>query len=228
MTTAAAHMPAVAPPSSLKMIGTLAVVSFLSGLIIFVVVAATKTKIDTNRREALERAVRAVLPDVKTNKPFEITETGFRPVEEQVPGMKLVHAAYNADGELVGVAFDAAAQGYAGPVRSLFGYVPDRDAIVGFEVLDSTETPGLGSRISSDATFVANFENLDVQLTADGAGLANPIEFVKPGKKQNPWQVDGISGATISSKAVTNSIATRGEEIIPYIKKHLDQLKDAN
>lgn len=228
MTTATANMPAVAPPSSLKMIGTLAVVSLMSGLVIFAVVAATETRIETNRRVALERAVRAVLPNVETNKPFEITETGFRTVKEQTPGMKLVHAAYNADGELVGVAFDAAAPGYAGPVRSLFGYVPDKNAIVGFEVLDSTETPGLGSRISSDATFVANFVNLDVQLTADGAGLANPVEFVKPGKKQNPWQVDGISGATISSKAVTESIATRGAEIIPFIKKHLDQLKDAN
>jgi len=228
MTTATANMPTVAPPSSLKMIGTLAVVSLMSGLIIFCVVTATKERIETNHRIALERAVFAILPGANTSKTFEITDSGFRLIDKPASGMELVYAGYNADGELAGVAFDAAAQGYAGPVKSLFGYVPDRDAIVGFEVLDSTETPGLGSRISSDATFVANFENLDVQLTADGAGFKNPIEFVKPGKDEHPWQVDGISGATISSKAVTESIAKRGAEIIPFIKKHLDQLKDAN
>ncbi len=228
MTTAAAQMPTAAPPSSLKMIGTLALVSLMSGLVIFGVVTATKDRIETNHRIALERAVFAILPGATASKTFERTDSGFSLVETPESGKEVVYAGYNADGELAGVAFDAAAQGYAGLVRSLFGYVPDKDAVVGFEVLDSTETPGLGSRISSDVAFVANFENLDVQLTPNGAELKNPVEFVKPGKKQNPWQVDGISGATISSRAVTESLATRGKEIIPFIKQHIDQLKDAS
>jgi len=38
--------------------------------------------------------------------------------------------------------------------------------------------------------------------------VAHPIEFTKHGRKEHPWQVDGITGATISSDAIANLLWT--------------------
>ncbi len=64
------------------------------------------------------------------------------------------------------------------------------------------ETPGIGDKILTDKDFLANFNALDVQLNADLTALANEVKTVKHGTKTEPWQVDAISGATITSRAV--------------------------
>ena len=37
---------------------------------------------------------------------------------------------------------------------------------------------------------------MEAALDPDGTAVANPIVTVKNGKKTDPWQIDGISGAT--------------------------------
>jgi len=92
-------------------------------------------------------------------------------------------------------------------------------------VLESRETPGLGDRIQSDADFRARFQGLSVPLASDGARLAHPIEFVRHGARRKPWQVDGITGATVSSQAVTRTVATSAARWVPRIRRHLDDLR---
>jgi len=57
--------------------------------------------------------------------------------------------------------------------------------------------------------------------------LVHPITFVKSGEKTESWQVEGISGATISSKAVVNAIRQDTAEMLPFVHDHLDELKEA-
>jgi electron transport complex protein RnfG len=51
------------------------------------------------------------------------------------------------------------------------------------------------------------------------------VEFAKSGEKSKPWQIEGISGATISSKAVVRMLNDGSQEIIPLIHAHLGQLQ---
>ena len=117
-----------------------------------------------------------------------------------------VHAGYDAMGELLGIAIPAQGMGYQDVIRILYGYSPAEEAIVGMQVLASKETPGLGDKIEKDPAFLANFRALDVALAADGQSLAQPVSVVKSGAKTSPWQIDGITGATISSKAIGNML----------------------
>ena len=78
--------------------------------------------------------------------------------------------------------------------------------VVGFYVLESKETPGLGYKIEKDPNFLENFKALDVSLAEDFSALKNKVVPVKQGKKENAWEVDCITGATISSKAIGNII----------------------
>jgi Na+-translocating ferredoxin:NAD+ oxidoreductase subunit G len=87
------------------------------------------------------------------------------------------------------------------------------------------ETPGLGDKILIDKNFLANFDALDARLSADKKILQNPIITVKHGSKKNPWEIDAISGATITSKAVGKAINLGAEKLLPKLAEHLEQLK---
>ena len=218
---------AVPAVSSVKMIRTLAGVAVLSGFLIVLTVEATEARIQTNRREALEAAVFAVLPDAKSQAIYEVRDGAFVRVESAAPGVDRVYVGYDEQGALAGIAIEAAGTGYAGPVRVLFGFSPEKQAVVGMKVLESLETPGLGDRVGKDPKFLANFEQLDISLDDAGETLRNPVIYVKSGEKSNPWEVEGISGATISSKAVANGLNERGAQILPLVMRRLGDLKEA-
>ena len=97
----------------------------------------------------------------------------------------------------------------------LFGYSGLEKKIIGFEVLESKETPGLGDKIFKDAEFQENFKDLAV----------NPeIIPVKKGEKANNNEVEAITGATISSKAIVRllnkTVAVWQKAIDDYIQEN--------
>ncbi|MCP4301969.1 MAG: FMN-binding protein, partial [Gammaproteobacteria bacterium] len=79
----------------------------------------------------------------------------------------------------------------------LYGYTPEQKRVLGMEVLESRETPGLGDKIYKDADFVGSFSALSTEPE---------IVAVKKGTKSQPNEIDAITGATISSKAVVRII----------------------
>ena len=85
----------------------------------------------------------------------------------------------------------ASAQGYADKVELLIGMSPRADKITGLFVLDQKETPGLGAKIV-EPSWRGQFI---------GKSTAQPFQAVKhkPGK---PYEIDAVTGATISSKTV--------------------------
>ena len=122
------------------------------------------------------------------------------------------------------IALEAAKMGYQDTIRVLYGVSLERQAVIGMAVLASLETPGLGDKIETDPTFRANFEALDVRLDAAGDAVANPIVFVKSGEKTDPWQVDGITGATISSRAIAEMLAESTAFWMPRLQGQRDVL----
>jgi electron transport complex protein RnfG len=77
----------------------------------------------------------------------------------------------------------------------------------------------LGDRIEKDPAFLENFRALDVSLTADGSALNHAVVTVKSGSKQNPWEVDGITGATISSRAIGTILDASTARWIPVLQQ---------
>ena len=66
---------------------------------------------------------------------------------------------------------------------------------------------------------------LDARVDAAGNGLEHAIVSVKSGSKTEPWQIDAISGATISSKAVARMLNDSARQAVPVIMRHLDVLQ---
>ncbi len=129
------------------------------------------------------------------------------------------------DGKLRGIALEGAAQGYQDVIKLLYGYDPYCQCITGIKILKMTETPGLGDKIAKDPEFLANFDSLDAQLDSVGTALAEPIVTVKAGTKQHPWEIDAISGATISSNAVGRALNESAQRMAPLIQRYLPELE---
>jgi electron transport complex protein RnfG len=184
-------------------------VGMLCGLLIALVYEGTLPIIEKNRAEALERAVFTVIPGAARRETIELDDGE-------------VHAGYDADDNLVGVAIEASSMGYADVITLLYGYSPQDETIIGIQVLTSKETPGLGDKVEKDPAFLANFEALDASLDDSGQALRNRIVTVKSGTKTEPWQIDGITGATITSKAVGEALANSSERWLPAVREWAD------
>ncbi|MGB0722940.1 MAG: FMN-binding protein [Gammaproteobacteria bacterium] len=206
------------------MIRTLAGITMLSGFLVVLVFQLTKPMIEENQRQAIESAVYEVIPGAVEKREFVVTETGIVPAESGAAGIT-IHAGYDADGKLLRIATDASAIGYAGPIDLLYSYEPACRCIRAIKVLKMTETPGLGDKIITDPVFVANFDRLDARLDESGGKLAHPIVTVKNGSKKKDWEIDAISGATISSKAVGRALDASAEALLPKLSAHLADIQ---
>lgn len=184
-------------PETPRLVVTLAVAGLLSGLAIVGAYRLTLPAIQANQAAALRRAVFEVLPGAERMQRLEWDGAALVPAEATAADPDpAVFAGYGAGGALVGYAIPAAGAGYQDTIRLLYGYDPAASRIVGMQVLESRETPGLGDRIFKDAGFVAQFRDLAV---------APPVALVKDGATAE-HEVDAITGATISSAAVVGII----------------------
>jgi electron transport complex protein RnfG len=113
-------------------------------------------------------------------------------------GKQSTYSVFEAlkDGERLGWVVKSSGQGYADKIELLLGLDPAAEKITGIFVLEQKETPGLGNKIVTDAwrgQFVSK-------------GTDRRIAVVKGGNADDPNEINAITGATISSKAVTDII----------------------
>jgi electron transport complex protein RnfG len=221
-------MAAAAPQTpGFRMVRTLGAIAMLSGLLVVLVFQYTKPIIAENQRVAIEKAVFTVVPGASRRVDIVLGENGLSVPGEAEDAGETVYAAYDEEGRLKGVALASGAQGYQDIVKLLYGYDPECSCIRGIKVLKMTETPGLGDKIAFDPAFLMNFEALDAGLNDAGDALAHPIVAVKSGKKQNAWEVDAISGATISSVAVAKALDRSMQRMAPLIQRYKQELSRA-
>jgi electron transport complex protein RnfG len=210
------------------MIKALGIVSAVCGLIIVASYQGTFKAVQDNKRIALERAVLKVVPAAKSVvEYYALPGNRIEPAKEgDAPsGAMKFYAAYDDAGKLAGIAAEAASKGYAEAVRIMIGYQADCQCITGIGVVAMKETPGIGDKIVTDKDFLANFKALDVKLNADLSALANEVKTVKHGTKTNPWQIDAIAGATVTSRAVGRGINDAAQLLLPRLAPNLEALK---
>jgi len=82
------------------------------------------------------------------------------------------------------------------------------ERILGIDILESQETPGLGAKIDEDL-FKNQFRGKE----------KFPLKLVKL-KKPQEEEIEAITGATISSRAVVNLVNSLVEELKEFIKQN--------
>lgn len=190
----------------------------LCALLIVTVYQTTATRIKENQARFLALSISEVLPAAQSTVGVVLAEDGRLEEATDAPALP-VFLGYDTNDELVGAVVTAQGMGYQDNIRVLYAYSFELDAIVGFKVLESKETPGLGDRVETEAHFIANFEKLDATVTPDGKSLLHPIVTVKQGAKTEAWQVDGITGATITSEAIGEILNDSANAWVPVLER---------
>ncbi|HRI87520.1 MAG TPA: FMN-binding protein [Candidatus Hydrogenedentes bacterium] len=211
--------------STWQMLVALGGISLISGVLIVLAYETTLPRILMNRQRAIEEAVFRVLPGSTSRATYAIEGNAVRLLQDATHTGPKIYAGYDDTGALMGIAIEAAGQGYQDVIRVLYGYAPATECSTGFTVIESKETPGLGDKIGLDPRFLANFQGLELRLDESQRSLKNAIVAVKQNSKSNPWEIDGISGATVSSKAVARIVNDSAQEILPIIRQHLRQIE---
>jgi len=184
----------------IRLILVLTCVSVVAGLMLSVTNKVTATPIAIAARKTTVDALSVVLPAFD-NQPdqnvFKVTEAD----------KEWQFYVARKSGVYAGAAFIASsANGYGGEIRLMIG-ITDDGAIKAIQILEQRETPGLGTKITNDK-FKNQFAGKDVAATT--------WAVTKDG-----GQVDAITGATISSRAVAEAIRSGAA----MYTKHLEAIK---
>lgn len=178
---------------------TLFLITAISALVLAVVNSYTSGIIEKNTQQKQAEAMNKVIKDAKEFLEVEIKTDATSSF--YVPA-KSVYEAKNENGETTGYAVLVSENGYGGEISMVVGV--DNDLIVtGISIISQSETPSLGAKCTDP-----DFQNQFIGKTKD-------LTVVKNGAKNN--QVDAISSATITSKAVTEGV-NQAINIVEYIK----------
>ena len=207
------------------MVLTMGAVGLTASILLVATYTWTLPYIEANQAAYLEASIREVLPEATGRTDWRLIDGRLVPDDGSYAGEPRLFAGFREDGSLLGIAIEAQGQGYADVIRLLYAYAPETGRIVGMKVLESRETPGLGDKIGNDPAFLANFDSLDVRWSGELRRVEAPLELVKQGAGGSDWQIDGISGATISSQAVTDILNASNERLLPLIHDQLVALR---
>jgi len=184
----------------MNMIVVLTVLTTFSGGLLAAVKSKTEVQIENQVLKFQKApAIKGIFPEV-TNDPLaeRFTVKGDN-IELQVFPGRL------SDGSKA-VAFETKGSGFGGPVGLMVGIRLDTDSIVDVRVTTHSETPGIGSRAKDNLSFVSQFS---------GKGLDTNFAV-----KADGGAIDAMSGATVTSKAVSLA-ATQAKEIYQKLKPEI-------
>lgn len=178
----------------IQMILTLSIIGVVSGGVLSQLNGWAQPKIAAHRKAETERAIFVVQPEAK--KYTKVEGIDFE-----------LYKVFNENDEQTGFAMVYQGNGFAGNMRVMAGLNNDATEITGIEVLEQTETPGLGTKVTEEP-FGKQFLGLST----------NPkIEYVKGVAPSKPNEIQAVTGATISSKsvvAILNAGVARVKEMV--------------
>lgn len=175
------------------------IITLVAGFVLGGVYEITKDPIAKQEEAAKQEAYKQVFTDAQA---FEATEGVNAEAAQQAvvasgdtaTTINEVLAAVDADKKVIGYVFSVTnPEGYGGDIQLSVGIKSD-GTVNGYEVLSISETAGLGMK-ATESEFKDQFKGKK----------AEKLEVVKTGAKEEQ-QVDAISGATITSTAVTKEI----------------------
>jgi len=123
----------------------------------------------------------------------------FKTIEQQERADFTLYKAIVGDQEIYVKEFQGA--GLWGTISGAIGINVAQNSISGLEIISHNETPGLGARIDQE-WFKEQF--MGEKIVADGIRMTSREGTGDPNKENG--EIDGISGATRTSEAMTRII----------------------
>ncbi len=155
---------------------------------------ATQEPIRMQQIKAMNEAKRAVLPQAE-----EFSEVNILADSAESDGAKILEINAGKSGnEIVGHTFKISANGYGGDIEIIVG-INAEGKIEAVQIGAHGETPGLGAKVK-EKSFVDQYH---------GKEAANPLSVTKTSAMEH--EIQAVTGATVSSSAVTNGVNLASE-----------------
>ena len=116
------------------------------------------------------------------------------------PNFAQIYLLRDSTAEISVAILPFAGWGYNGPIDAIMALQSDMNTVAGLSIITHIETPGLGARIEEPA-WLSQFQGTKI---ADDTGRAR-IAVVR-GAAGNEYEVDGITGATRTSNAMSQML----------------------
>ena len=163
----------------------LTAITVIAGLLLGVVYGVTKEPIANAKANSKQEAFQSVLSDADS---FETVDDLDTDAAEEVALGK------DKSGETIGYVINVVShEGYGGDIEISVGIQAD-GTVKGIEMLSISETAGLGMKATEPA-FKDQFKDKKVET----------FSYTKTGEEGDD-KIDAISGATITTNAVTNAV----------------------
>lgn len=178
----------------------LCLITLIAGLLLGFVYNVTKNPIAAQEEKTKQEAYKAVFADAAKFKAVKADQKDIQKVlKSKDLGQNTINEiaeAVDNSGNTLGYVFSVTnPEGYGGDVTLSVGIKND-GTVNGYETLTINETAGLGMKAKEDE-FKSNFKNKK----------ADTFTVVKDGSgKNDDSKIDAISGATITSRAVTSGV----------------------
>jgi electron transport complex protein RnfG len=161
----------------------------------------TRPRILLQQENELNDGLYTVLPNTDKGK--------IEPVIEGDVTLYYEGYADKAKSEFIGYAFLALGTGYSSTIRTLVG-IDKAGAILGIKILFQQETPGLGTRCEEIRSGETTPWWQDQFIRKPSLGIA---------VDKDNGEIESITGATITSRAITNSIAEQAKKVLDRINE---------
>ena len=182
---------------SIKNTISLMLITLIAGLLLGLVYEVTKEPIAKEQQRAKEEAYKEVFADADSFEPIEIDkETIEKELQQQGFDASIgeVMKVKDTSGSGIGYVLTVTShEGYAGDIQLAMG-VTSEGVMNGISFLSIGETAGLGMR-AQDEEFKGQFANKAV----------SKFSYTKDGATSDS-EIDALSGATITTNAVTNGV----------------------
>lgn len=171
-------------------------ITLIAGVSLAVVNEITKEPIAQAENNAKLAAYNEVFVDVQFEEIADSAEILKANAGKVSPAaVEEVLLAKDKDGNTAGYVMSAVSpNGYGGDIKVAVGISSKDDTISGISILSNNETAGLGSKCTDDE-FKSQFKGKS----------AKGIQFTKTGASTDS-EIDAISGATITTNAVTQAV----------------------
>jgi len=173
----------------IKITLNLVIVYLIGGFILSFVYAKASPMIFKNAEEAQKKALKELVPEADANEKHDWSSHDK-------------HAKYfimKKGGDTIGYVIQSFGKGYSSYINTFVA--TDKDFVVQkINILGHAETPGLGDEIETD-WFKNQFQG-------------KTLEHLKVIKGETKEDIQAISGATISSRAVTEDAVKHGVEFL--------------
>jgi electron transport complex protein RnfG len=197
-------------------------ITLIAAFVLAEIYNITKPRIEEQKLAKTQEALKYVLPDAQSLPPvikkIPVEDSNGNTLYEKEEIVYYKAYSDKQEQNLIGYAFKAYGTGYSSNIETMVG-IDTTGRITRIKIISQKETPGLGALAENNEPFKG-------KKWSTQQFIYKQIDDLKVDK--DGGTILSITGATITSRAITNSIKAKMQELIDELDIHIQESVEEN